>query len=145
MDFNCAFQYYENNLHNLHLRCHKGLISKEARDCALRVNLSWLNHALEGRGWNGYDEIFRENMDKSDVEKYDADGTLRSIIYYRGEEIPCYDDDYGQQVYAKIRGADVSGGAYNLDYALTFCIRMNEILQDEMLAFLDKYLETEGV
>jgi len=145
MDFNIALQYYEDNLYNLHRRCHKGLISKEERDCALRVNLSWLNHAMDGSGWNGFVEIFREKLTESDVGKYDVDDTLRSIIYYRGEEIPCYDDDYGQQVYAKIRGVDVSGGAYNLDYALTFCMRMNEILQDEILAGLDKYYETEEV
>lgn len=52
---------------------------------------------------------------------------LCEILCYRGKEIPVYNDDYGQQMYAIYEGKILSGGAYNFAAEFDFCDMIDEI------------------
>ena len=49
------------------------------------------------------------------------------ILLYRGEEIPVYDDDYGQQEFIIYNGEHYSGGTYNFAAVFDFCSFVDRI------------------
>ena len=50
-----------------------------------------------------------------------------SILEYRGEEIPVYCDDYGQQEFIIYKGNIYNGGAYNITAEYDFCAFIDNI------------------
>lgn len=137
MDFKTALSLYEYNVRNLQHRYKHDCITKETRDAALSLNHSWFRDVLL---FDHIDDSFEEvtvDMLSDDLrEKYDITRnrfSLCSVIFYRDHEIPCYNDDYGQQVFAVYNGETWSGGAYNFDYAKDFCSMLDDRLEAEML------------
>ena len=55
---------------------------------------------------------------------------LCEILCYKGKEIPVYNDDYGQQIYAVYEGKILPGGAYNFAAELDFCDMIDDIDYD---------------
>ena len=54
------------------------------------------------------------------------------ILRYRGQEVPIYTDDYGQQDYMIFRGETVGGGAYNFFSDVEFCNYIDKILDNDI-------------
>ena len=51
-----------------------------------------------------------------------------AILNYRGQEVPIYIDDYGQQEYMVFQGKEYSGGAYNFECRKDFCCIIDDYL-----------------
>ncbi len=80
------------------------------------------------------DEMFTSRLStEKDSKKYKIKGDypLVEIFEYRGQIVPVYFDDYGQQMFAIYKGKELPGGAYE---AQPYCWLSDEI---------DSYLEKE--
>lgn len=56
-----------------------------------------------------------------------------AILLYRGQEVPVYFDDPGQQEYIIFEGQTFGGGAYNLMCDIDFCDYIDTILDQKVL------------
>ena len=144
MKFVTLLNIYINHLENIQHRYCRGLITKEQRD-QRRVDNEWWFHDIchyddmpDRYVLRNYDELTDAEKEQYKNESY----PLCALILYRNEIIPCYDDDYGQQVFAIIRGADVGGGAYNLNYAEEFCDTLDYYLEEEMMQDIENYYKS---
>lgn len=94
--------------------------------------------------WEGYNEAliqwFEEMkfwcVDKTylvrqptpaEKERHAGSDPLCQIMEYRGETIPIYDDDSGQQFYAKYGDIELSGGSYNPCPEYDWCCQIDYI------------------
>jgi hypothetical protein len=67
-------------------------------------------------------EDFKPQIEKVDTKiKRDNGDLLIGYLNYRGEQIPVYDDDQGQQIYIIYNGEVIPGGSYNLLPEYDFC------------------------
>ena len=135
MNFDVALNIYLRNVENLQHRFMRKLISQDERDTGLALNRSWFHDIF-----THLDDCFKElqlgELSDEMRQKYDVTPLtfpLCSVILYRDHEIPCYDDDYGQQVFAIYNGQEWAGGAYNFYYELDFCFMLDHILEKEQL------------
>lgn len=138
MKFNDILDFYECNLFNIKQFRERKLYSEDYIDGMLRQNLKWFR-AMASQCSSRYKEVFVGEGEK--VEEYRFENQLPfKFIVYRDEKIPVYDDDYGQQDFAVIRGQVVSGGAYNFMSAEEFVYYMDEVLEREFLEKGDEEL-----
>jgi hypothetical protein len=71
---------------------------------------------------------------EEELKAYEHDGDWPSrLISYRGEIIPVFIDDYGQQLFTVIRGEEHSGGSFNIDAEEDFMYQMDAVLEEEFL------------
>lgn len=67
-------------------------------------------------------EDFNPRIEKTTEENRRENGDLLiGYLNYRGERIPVYNDDYGQQLYIIYENEVISGGCYNLFPEYDFC------------------------
>ena len=67
-------------------------------------------------------EDFEPQIEKVDTKiKRENGDLLIGYLNYRGEQIPVYDDDQGQQMYIIYNGEVIPGGSYNLFPEYDFC------------------------
>lgn len=67
-------------------------------------------------------------------EKYLFEGEEPvAMLYYRGKEIPIYNDDYGQQEFIVFNDKTFGGGAYNTMAEYDFCDYMDDIIDQEII------------
>jgi hypothetical protein len=143
MEAGKALTIYDNNLYNYVVRHRRGLITDETFNALRYANLQWLQDILEEHD-DLYTETAKPDLDEETVAKYDTQKDkfpLCSVIRYRDIEIPCYDDDYGQQVFAVIDGNDVSGGAYNFAYPIEFVHAADYFLERKRIEEIEKECE----
>lgn len=131
MKFNDILEFYEFNLFNIKQFRKRKLYNEDYIEGMMRQNFTWFEN-LASQYPNRYKEVSVKN-DKN-LEKYRFEDQLPfKFVLYRGEKIPVYDDDYGQQDFAVIRGQVVSGGAYNFMSAEEFVYYMDRVLEQEFL------------
>lgn len=131
MKFNDILAFYEFNLFNIKQFRKRKLYNEDYIEGMMRQNFTWFEN-LASQYPNRYKEVSVKN-DKN-LEKYRFEDQLPfKFVLYRGEKIPVYDDDYGQQDFAVIRGQVVSGGAYNFMSAEEFVYYMDRVLEQEFL------------
>lgn len=131
MKFNDILEFYEFNLFNIKKFRKRKLYNEDYIEGMMRQNFTWFEN-LASQYPNRYKEVSVKN-DKN-LEKYRFEDQLPfKFVLYRGEKIPVYDDDYGQQDFAVIRGQVVSGGAYNFMSAEEFVYYMDRVLEQEFL------------
>jgi hypothetical protein len=69
-----------------------------------------------------------------ELKAYEHNGDWPSrLISYRGEIIPVFIDDYGQQLFTFIRGEEHTGGSFNLFAEEEFMYEMDLVLEREFL------------
>ena len=131
MKFEDILDFYECNLFNIKQFKERKFYSDDYIEGMLRQNLKWFR-VMASQCPSRYKEVSVRKGAK--VEEYRFENQLPfKFIVYRGEKIPVYDDDYGQQDFAVIRGQVVSGGAYNFMSAEEFVYYMDEVLEREFL------------
>lgn len=54
------------------------------------------------------------------------------ILRYRGQEVPIYIDDYGQQEFIVIDGKTYGGGTYNTLCEYDFCMIIDRIINEQI-------------
>ena len=82
-----------------------------------------------------FEEIPVGDLSPEEVSQYSNQSCpLYSIIKYRDQIIPVYNDDYGQQMYAVFRGRELSGGSYNFNYIDAFLPTVDEMLDRELIS-----------
>jgi len=89
--------------------------------------------------WSARDETdFKPQIDPATPEEkkkfYDPESKEEpfGILRYRGQEVPVYDDDYGQQEYIIFRGETYCGGAYNFGADYDFCSYVDNVLDNDI-------------
>lgn len=123
---------YENYLDSIFLHWKRGWITDEEMYTHRSMNRRWFSLIYSHvRPWY---ETQREALEQELIDKYDTDPKfpLCGIIFYHGEELPVYDDDYGQQVFTRWKDCEWSGGCYNLMYAELFCEELDNALEHEL-------------
>ena len=129
------FDYqFESRLFNIYLRWKRELISVHEMGLLRSVNEEWYHSIYFLLNPPTVIKIDSPEMTKELRQKYDTepDFPLAYIICYHGEMIPVYDDDYGQQYFAKFRDMTWSGGAYNLYPDPEFCERLDSCRERAM-------------
>ena len=131
MKFDDILGFYQFNLSNIKVFKERKFYSEDYIEGMIRQNFSWFE-AMAMQCPSRYQEVLVK--DGEDVEDYRFENQLPlKFILYRGEKIPVYDDDYGQQDFAVIRGKVISGGAYNFMAAEDFVYYMDQVLEREFL------------
>lgn len=131
MKFNDILGFYEFNLDNIKQFRERKFYSEDYIEGMRRQNFSWFE-SMATLCPSRYTEVLVK--DGEDVEDYRFENQLPfKFILYRDEKIPVYDDDYGQQDFAVIRGKVVSGGTYNFMSAEEFVYYLDRILEQEFL------------
>ena len=123
---------YERYLDSIYLHWKRGWINDDEMYHRRSINRAWFH--LVYAHLNPWNEVYRDQLSPELIAKYDNQPNfpLCSIIFYHNEEIPVYDDDYGQQVFARWHDHEWSGGAYNLMYADQFCDELDNALEHQM-------------
>lgn len=107
------------------------------RQVALRAErLAWcdIRRMLDDRG---YIEVPRDCLTPEQTVEYTIpDFPLIGVMQYRGVEVPLYDDDCGQQIFARYDGQDLPGGPFNLDYCQEFADDLDYLLDEKFIAKL---------
>ena len=138
MKFDDIISFYEFNLGNIKVFKERKFYSEDYIEGMIRQNFSWFE-AMARQCPSRYQEVLVK--DGEDVEDYRFENQLPlKFVLYRGEKIPVYDDDYGQQDFAVIRGQVVSGGTYNFMAAEDFVYYMDQVLEQEYLEKGDEEL-----
>jgi len=141
MDFGRFFanmlSAHELRLHNLHERFERGLLSEEELRIAFATAEScWHDFLMELRPHYHYHKVISvADLTDEQKEQYknpDPQFPLCGLLEYRGQVVPMYDDDYGQQVFAVFRGRDLVGGTYNLLYCESFMSEIDYALDHEI-------------
>ena len=128
---------HENRLYNLGERFRRQLITEEALNAAFyNEESSWRDFLMVLRSYYNYDKVISA-IDLTDEQKEqykhpDPQFPLCGLLEYRGQVVPMYDDDYGQQVFAIFRGRDLVGGAYNMWYCDSFIDEIDYALDHEI-------------
>ena len=131
MKFDDVLDLYEFNLFNIKVFRERKFYSEDYIEGMIRQNFSWFE-AMARECPSRYQQVVVK--DSEDLEDYRFENQLPfKFILYRGEKIPVYDDDYGQQDFAVIRGKVVSGGTYNLMAPDEFVYYMDQVLEREFL------------
>ena len=128
-----AMSEYENALFAIARYKEREGLDDAAAELCRRINLNWLSDVMSTS--SAFEEKSVSELPDETVAKYDnrEDGLpLVGVIFYRGIEMPCYDDGYGQQIVATFKGRDWGSGAYNLCYADEFCRRADCAIDEEM-------------
>ena len=122
---------FEHILDSIFAHWTRKLISDEEMYRQRYINMKWFHKFYSYL--EPAEEIDCSKLPKVLVDEYDTDKQfpLASIIFYHNETLPVYDDDYGQQVFARYNGKDWSGGAYNLDYLDTFTAQLDSTLEQQ--------------
>lgn len=143
-EFSQVLNRYSLNLENLKIRHSRNLINDDYFQGALDFNFKWLQDAkfsIEDR-----ESVYGKKKEPSEedkqkylyIEKASDGSELQyrpwSLIEYRGETIPVYADDPGQQDFTVLRGRVISGGSYNFFPEEVFCYELDRILENEYLA-----------
>ena len=71
-------------------------------------------------------------------KEYEFKFPLVGILSYNGEDIPVYDDDFGQQDFCMYHGKSISGGAYNLFPESEFIAHIESIRMMEIVHGFEK-------
>lgn len=123
---------YETSLSAIFHRQSRGDITEQEATSRRTLNRRWFH--LIYSALKPYEEVYCQDLSPELRTKYDRDESypLCSVIFYHGQEIPCYNDDYGQQVFARFEGCEWSGGAYNFCYADDFCVSLDLALEDKL-------------
>lgn len=141
MDLNKFFSKmlsaHKYQLCSLRSRFEHGLITKKDLIIAFQTTLScWRDFLSELRPYyNYYKVISAIDLTDEQKEQYkhpDPQFPLCGLLEYRGQVVPMYDDDYGQQVFAVFRGRDIAGGAYNMEYYDSFINEIDYVLDHEI-------------
>lgn len=137
--FTLKLQQHENRLYVIQSKYMRGIYTQIERDAALRAEFSaWFDINLyEYQDARGY--TLRKPT-AEDRKQYDNQPgfPLHAILIYRNHEIPMYDDDAGQQVFAIYNNETISGGAYNLSYCETFANTLDSYFDQEYLQEIEK-------
>lgn len=137
--FSNMLSAHEYQLHSLRSRFEHGLITKEDLIIAFQTTQScWRDFLMELRPYYNYDKVISA-IDLTDEQKEqykhpDPQFSLCGLLDYRGQVVPMYDDDHGQQVFAVFRGRDLAGGTYNMWYCDSFISEIDYAL-DHDIAF----------
>ena len=129
----CILDEYESNLSLVFMRWKRHLITDAEMLLCRAINVKWLSRMMGTV--DSFEEKGRDELSDELVRKYDRYGDtlpLSSVIFYRDREIPCYDDDCGQQVVAVFDEESWSGGSYNLHYASYFLYRVDMVIDGEL-------------
>ena len=68
-----------------------------------------------------------EKIDNIYVDAFNNYYYPHQWLYYRGEKVPVYSDEYGQQDFILYQGKECYGGAYNFCPECDFCAFIDEI------------------
>lgn len=60
-------------------------------------------------------------------ENNEKEWPLEGVLEYRGEAVPVYSDDDGQQLFIIFQGEEISGGCYNTQCVYDFCYMIDKI------------------
>ena len=137
--YNYLVQFHEGRLINLKVRLKRDLITKEEFDAAVSAeHLAWSDTMMALYSEYQFGKfIDLEHISAEDLKRFDTEKGFPCIgfIQYRGHEIPLYDDDYGQQVFGKLNGHDLSGGAYNFNYMQDIMAQADYLIDTELLSY----------
>lgn len=102
----------------------RGVVSERERDLLFNAEeVCWLDtvSALKPE-LPPHDVAFPEELSDADRRRYDTQKgcAFCGVLRYRGAEVPLYDDDAGQQVFAVLDGETIGGGSFNLFYCDEF-------------------------
>jgi len=128
---------HESRLDTLNARFQYQLITKDSLKAAFYAEQScWRDFLTELRPYyNYYKVISVSDLTDEQKEQYkhpDPQFPLCGLLEYRGQIVPMYDDDYGQQVFAVFRGRDLIGGSYNTEYCDSFIGEIDYALDREI-------------
>lgn len=111
---------HNDRLANLRERWNRSLITEEDVRTAFYAEMSaWRDTMYSLLSIYTFYTTFEGNVIPEDLRKaYDTDKEfpLCGVILYRDQKIPYYVDDYGQQIFGKFNGHEISTGAYNFNY-----------------------------
>ena len=146
LDFQYLINMYQGNLCNLVARKDRGLITQEEYEAELRMNRLWFSDiAYFCRTFTirKDDEITQEERDEYEPLGKNDNGYVMDLIYiidYRGQKIPVFCDDYGQQDICWFAGEWWGGGAYNFNPENDFCSFADSYIEDMLIkSFEEKY------
>lgn len=119
------------NIQTIFVHWSRGMITDEEMHHRRYLNRKWFHVAYSP--FKPYKEVPVADLPREIVQKYDNQGKfpLEGVLYYLDEEVPFYDDDYGQQVFAIWHGCEWSGGSYNFMYAELFCDELEAAIERE--------------
>ena len=122
---------FEHTLDSIFAHWIRKLISDEEMYRQRYINMKWFHKFYSYL--EPANEVDCSKLSEQLIDKYDTDEQfpLTSIIFYHDQTLPVYDDDYGQQVFARYNGTDWSGGTYNLDYLDTFTAQLDSTLEQQ--------------
>ena len=142
MDFELMLTLHLNRLASYHDRRLRGLLTESEEAAAIRAErLAWLDFMTwTPENERGYTFKYACDLTAEQKAKFDTDPNfpLAGIMFYRQQEIPFYDDDPGQQVFAVYNGETLCAGAYNFQYLNYFAISVDRILDEQYLDELFK-------
>ncbi len=75
-------------------------------------------------------EDFKPSIEKNETSNGKKEDQI-GVLKYRGEEIPVYVDDSGQQLYIVYRNKAFGGGSYNANPEYDFCYYI-DIIKDNI-------------
>ena len=131
MEFNDVLTAYAMQLATIKRFSQIGAYSEDYLLGRRVANFYWLQDMIN---FTGRDYVERTNVSDEELKQYEFDGDWPyKLIEYRGEVIPVFYDDYGQQDYVVIRGEVCSGGSYNLNALDEFMYEMDIVLEREYL------------
>ena len=130
MKFNDLLQEYENKLNYV-----KRMTTSDALSFYHKTKDYWDGYLKSSFDWfqqmkmlcEDFNPKVRTATEKESTKYRNADGcsSLNGILEYRGEIIPVYNDDYGQQKFAVYLGREISGGSYNFCCEYDFCYEID--------------------
>ena len=121
-------------------------ISEEAYNTAIMAErMAWYD-ICSGLDDRGYVVTPVKELTAQDLKTYNVlDGfPLIGLLHYRGVTVPMYNDDYGQQVFAKWNGREVSGGAYNPYYCEEFVMELDREIDNARIEAYDREYLDDG-
>ena len=130
MEFNDVLTAYAMQLATIKRFSEKGAYSEDYLLGRRVANFYWLQDMINFTG-REYEIL---DATEEELKAYEHNGDWPSrLISYRGEIIPVFIDDYGQQLFTFIRGEEHTGGSFNLFAEEEFMYEMDLVLEREYL------------
>ncbi len=130
MEFNDVLTAYAMQLATIKRFSEKGAYSEDYLLGRRAANFYWLQDMINFTG-REYEIL---DATEEELKAYEHNGDWPSrLISYRGEIIPVFIDDYGQQLFTFIRGEEHTGGSFNFFAEEEFMYEMDLVLEREYL------------
>lgn len=140
MKFEDLLNLYEHNIEYANRMMTEDCLSFYKKD-----KQYWIGYKIATNNWfealkdecSDFNPKIRREISKEEereckyIDEQGYEHTPVGMFKYRGEDVPVYLDDYGQQEYIIYEGREICGGAYNLAPEYDFCYMIDKI-KDEI-------------